>query len=103
METTFTKDALRLEAYLGCEVMGVGASQTNKKPANQLLCDLAYLRVWDGYEPADKIHEEFADANAPHPLLVAGSQATYMTAVPIIYEDKGYILEAIPGREQQQN
>ena len=83
-----------------------------KKICNQLLCDLAYVRVWDNYdlqlqtrqfactglpnfgasqcvyqEPAEKLNKEFADAGAPNAMLVAGNQAVFVCLMPIIHED----------------
>eukprot|EP00439_Symbiodinium_sp_Y106_P069762 s961_g12.t1 len=90
---SYTKDMFRTEAYLGCEVQITGSVQ---KICNQLLCDLAYVRVWDNYEPADKLNKEFADAGAPNAMLVAGNQAVFVCLMPIIHEDRGYILDAVP-------
>ena len=90
---SYTKDMFRTEAYLGCEVQVNG---NLKKICNQLLCDLAYVRVWDNYEPADKLNEEFADAGAPNAMLVAGNQAVFVCLLPIIHEAHGYILDAVP-------
>ncbi|CAE7929381.1 RYR1 [Symbiodinium sp. KB8] len=90
---SYTKDMFRTEAYLGCEVQVTGSVQ---KICNQLLCDLAYVRVWDNYEPADKLNKEFADAGAPNAMLVAGNQAVFVCLMPIIHEDRGYILDAVP-------
>ena len=93
MVESYTKDMFRTEAYLGCEVQVNG---NLKKICNQLLCDLAYVRVWDNYEPADKLNEEFADAGAPNAMLVAGNQAVFVCLLPIIHEAHGYILDAVP-------
>ncbi|CAE7235044.1 RYR1 [Symbiodinium pilosum] len=90
---SYTKDMFRTEAYLGCEVQVTGSV---KKICNQLLCDLAYVRVWDNYEPAEKLNKEFADAGAPNAMLVAGNQAVFVCLMPIIHEDRGYILDAVP-------
>ena len=90
---SYTKDMFRTEVYVGCEVQING---NIKKLCNQLLCDLAYVRVWDNYEPADKLNEEFADAGAPNAMLVAGNQAVFVCLMPIIHEDRGYILDAVP-------
>ncbi|CAE7451856.1 RYR1 [Symbiodinium natans] len=90
---SYTKDMFRTEAYLGCEVQITGSI---KKICNQLLCDLAYVRVWDNYEPAEKLNKEFADAGAPNAMLVAGNQAVFVCLMPIIHEDRGYILDAVP-------
>ncbi|CAE8654150.1 unnamed protein product, partial [Polarella glacialis] len=96
-DATYTKDMFRTEAYFGCEVRNeVTGTTRGLRPVSQLLCDIAYLRVWDNYEPAHKLNEEFADAGAPHPLMVAGNQAVFVTLMPIIHEDKGFILDVVP-------
>ena len=53
-ENTFAKETLRTDVYFGCEV-----DPATGKVARPFLGDLAYVRVWDSYEPAEKIHEQF--------------------------------------------
>jgi hypothetical protein len=81
-----------IEAYVGCEV-------GRKTVTNNLLCDLAYLRIWKTFMNGEKLVTNYADVDAPHPMLVAGEYGAHGLSITVcgcLHEDKGYILDLIP-------
>jgi hypothetical protein len=60
------KETFRCDGYIGCEVEA-------RKPYNQMLCDIAYLRVWKVYKGLSQLFEEYGGRDVQHPLLIAGA------------------------------